>query len=89
MFSIAILKVSSNTCLGCSAAIWWGSTPCKSAAIQDSFGLKGAFFLGIHLKTESLLSVKMYLHCYRILNVPPPNLTNLIERSTLGKINPR
>ena len=31
--------------------------PCKSAAIQDSFGHKGAFFLGTHHCTESLLSV--------------------------------
>ena len=34
-------------------------SPCKSAAIQVSFGHKGAFFLHVHHYTESLLSVKM------------------------------
>ena len=31
--------------------------PYKSVAIQDSFGYKGAFFLGIHHNTERLFSV--------------------------------
>ena len=35
--------------------------PCKSAAIWDSFGHKGAFFLGVHHYTKSLLSVTRHL----------------------------
>ena len=39
---------------------WTGrDSPYKSAAIQDSFGHKGAVFLGVRHCTESLLSVKI------------------------------
>ena len=58
----------------CSAVI------CKSAAISDSFGHKGAFFLGVHHYTESLLSVmKLQLKIYIILLPTCINSDDFVE----------
>ena len=67
MLSIAVLKVNKTTCF-----VKEMTSHRKSAAIQDSFGHKGAFFLADLHYTESLLGLlsvimKLYVEIILIL----------------------